>query len=173
MHHLFHYIIAVVLLTTSYARFHPSFTTFFVSDIALALNGAPVFASNALHFLAIRANPTARNTYLAVTVLQVCAAWLIMIVTAGSFSSTVCVAYSRDLAPIFFALIETFADVYLVTIITHFNTSASQFPLILILRGIIDTFRILRAAVAIITTDTRSSQVEENSILTSTKDTEA
>lgn len=130
-----------------------------------------MFASNALHFLAIRANPATRNLYLAATVLQVCAAWLVMIVTAGSFSSTVYVTYGRDAAPLVFAMIETAADIYLVAVVTRVNTSPSHFPLVLFTRGAIDTFRILRAAIAIVTTDTRSSQVSENS--TVTKNTEA
>lgn len=130
-----------------------------------------MFASNALHFLAIRANPAARNVYLAATVLQVCAAWLVMIVAAGSFSSTVRVSCERDAVPISFAIIESAADIYLATVVTRVNTFPSHFPPVLILRAAIDTFRILRAAIALIATDTRSSQVGENS--TVTKDTDA
>lgn len=94
-----------------------------------------------------------------------------MIVTAGSFSSTVQVTFARDAAPLVFAIIETAADIYLAAVVTRVNTTPSHFPLVLISRGAVDTFRILRAAIAIVTTDTRSPLVRENSSVT--KDTEA
>lgn len=120
-------------------------TTSRPQGVRLAVSAAPLFASNALHLLAMRASPSLIPALLVPAALNASAVWLHMAVIAR--------APTRELLAVPLAILEAAADIFLAARIARWSTIQTFSEPFLWLRVVADLRLLLVSAVAVIRRD--------------------